>query len=214
MRAISKGSEPASLTAHRQTQHSNYNNYADKDRLRQSLVTEQQEICCYCMARIYVNSMKIEHWHSQHGYPQQQLYYRNLLGACRGGEGQPQRSQHCDTRKGDTDLQWNPADPTHHIETRIRYEPDGTIRSDEEAFDAQLNDVLNLNLPRLKNNRKSVYDAVLDWWRREKTRTSGPVPRDRLERERDRHIVGNRALNPFCGVSMWLLAQKIARMAA
>ena len=36
--------------------------------------------------------------------------------------------QHCDTRKGDRDLQWNPADPAHHIETRVRYELDGSIR--------------------------------------------------------------------------------------
>ena len=79
--------------------------------------------------------MKIEHWQCQARYPAEQLNYRNLLGACLGGDGQPPHLQHCDTRKGDRDLQWNPADPAHHIETRVRYELDGTIRSDDAVFD-------------------------------------------------------------------------------
>ena len=103
-------------------------------------------------------------WRCQSRYPKEQLNYRNLLAACRGGEGQPPNLQHCDTRKEDRDLEWNPADTAYHIETRVRYELDGSIRADDEDFDDQLNDVLNLNLPLLKNNRKSIYDAVLQWW--------------------------------------------------
>ena len=52
MRAITKGAEPPSLTAHRQTPHCDYDNYPDKAALRQALVTEQRSICCYCMRRI------------------------------------------------------------------------------------------------------------------------------------------------------------------
>jgi hypothetical protein len=63
-------------------------------------------------------TMKIEHWQCRSRYDDQQLNYRNLLGACLGGHGQPLHLQHCDTRKGDSDLQWNPADAAHHIETR------------------------------------------------------------------------------------------------
>ena len=140
------------------------------------------------MARIRAGrgTMKVEHWRSQAEYPEEQLSYRNLLGACRGGEGQPPRLQYCDTRKGNRDLQWNPAEPAHHIETRIRYDLDGAIRSDDDAFDAELNDVLNLNLPLLMNNRKRVFDAVLEWLRHERSRIQGPVPRERLEREQRR----------------------------
>jgi hypothetical protein len=53
MRAITKGREPASLTAHRRTEHCDYDNYADREGLRHALVTEQHGICCYCMARIH-----------------------------------------------------------------------------------------------------------------------------------------------------------------
>ncbi|MGH2359899.1 MAG: retron system putative HNH endonuclease, partial [bacterium] len=213
--AITKRPEPPSLVAHRKTPHCHYGNYGDKDELRHALVTEQRGICCYCMARIHNghDTMKVEHWRCQDGYPSEQLNYRNLLGACRGGKGQPLHLQHCDTRKGDSDLHWNPADPAHHIETRVRYDPDGTIRSDDGAFDAELNTVLNLNLPVLKNNRKRVYDAVLDWWTSEKDSIRGPIPRKRLERKRDSQVAGNGMLSPYCQVAVWLLGQKLARMA-
>jgi hypothetical protein len=215
MRAITKGAEPASLTAHRQTPHCDYNNYADKDALRHALITEQRAICCYCMGRIHngPTTMKIEHWRSQRRHEAEQLTYGNLLGACLGGEGRPAHLQHCDTRKGDNDLQWNPADPGHHIETRIQYLSDGSIRSNDASFDSQLDDVLNLNIPILKNNRKGILDAVLDWWKREKARLAGPVPRATFERERARRIEGASDLEPYCQVAVWWLNQRLAKMA-
>lgn len=216
MRAITKGVEPASLTAHRQGAHCDYENYADKDALRHALVAEQRGICCYCMRRIHngPTTMKIEHWRCQSRYPAEQLNYRNLLGACLGGDGQPPGLQHCDTRKGDRDLRWNPADPAHRIETRLRYELDGSIRSDDAQFDAELVDVVNLNLPILKNNRKKVLDAMLDWWREEKRRIGGAVPRARFQRERHRHTDGAADMEPFCQVAVWWLEQRLARMTA
>jgi len=109
MRAITKSAEPPSLTAHRLAPYCNYDNYADRDALRNALATEQRGLCCYCMDRIRSEqgTMKIEHWRCQARYPGEQLNYRNLLGACPGGQGLPAHLQHCDTRKGDRDLQWN-----------------------------------------------------------------------------------------------------------
>lgn len=216
MRAITKGAEPPSLTAHRLTSGSNYDNYANRDALRNALANDQRGLCCYCMGRIHSGptSMKIEHWRCQAHHSGEELSYRNLLGACLGGHGQPAHLQHCDTRKGDKDLQWNPADAAHHIETRVRYEQDGSIHADDAAFNDQLNQVLNLNLPLLKNNRKGVLDAVLDWWKREKGRIGGPVSRERFERERDKHVAGNGAIAPYCQVAVWWLGQRLARMAA
>lgn len=166
MRVVTKDAEPRSLTEHRAKAHSDFDNYQAKDELRQALVAEQRALCCYCMGRIRpeLASMKIEHWRCQSGYSDEQLDYRNLLGACLGGQGRPERLQHCDTRKGDRDLRWSPADPSHRIETRVRYELNGSIRAADDAdFDAQLEDVLNLNLPVLRSNRRGVLDAVLEW---------------------------------------------------
>ncbi len=52
MRAITKNNEPTSLARHRCAAHADYDNYTDKDGLRQSLVTEQRGLCCYCLSRI------------------------------------------------------------------------------------------------------------------------------------------------------------------
>ena len=204
---IKKGAEPQSLTMHRLTEHSDYKNYADKRDLRQALVVEQRELCCYCMGRIrpHRNSMKIEHWQSQVHYPDNQLDYKNLLGACLGGEGQPVRFQHCDSRKGDRNLKWNPATSSHRIEARVRYESDGSIRVDDEDFDDQLDDVL-------KNNRKGSLNGFLEWLRYESDRIGNPVPRERFVRERKRLTTGNGPLKPFCQVAVWWLDQRLARV--
>lgn len=209
MRAIAKGREPQSLAAHRRKPHSDYDNYEGKDALRESLAAEQQGLCCYCMGRIrpVANGMKIEHWRSRACYPGEQLNYRNLLGACLGGERQPRCRQHCDTRKGDDDLLWNPAEPAHAIEARVRYDPDGAIRSGDDEFDAQLNDILNLNLAFLRNNRKAVLDSLLQWWRAQPK----PAPKGRIERQRHKFAVGNGDLAPYCQVAVWWLDRKLAK---
>lgn len=216
MRAIIKSREPASLASHRQTPPCDYDNYAAKDDLRLALVTEQRGVCCYCMGRIRNGpmTMKIEHWRCRAHHPGEQLCYQNLLGACLGGHGQPARLQHCDTRKGDRDLEWNPADPAHHIEARIRYEPDGSIHADGGDLDDQLNEVLNLNLPMLKNRRKGVYDAVLQWWENRERGENGRVTRELVERKRARYEEGDGELAPYIQVAIWLLGERLARMTA
>ena len=209
MRTIVKGPEPPDLRAHRETAYGDYDNYQGKDGLREVLVAEQRGLCCYCMGRIRAarGEMKIEHWRSRTGYPGEQLDYTNLLGACLGGEGGHRRDQHCDTRKADRDLLWNPADPDHRVEARIWYGTDGSVRADDEEFDKQLQSVLNLNLPRLKNNRKSVLKAMLDWW---SPRQKG-MSRSRLEREVRRRTGGDGPLEPYVGVAVWWLERGIAR---
>ncbi len=208
MRTIIKGTEPASLTQHRRTPHSDYDNYTDKNELRVALVTEQQGLCCYCMGSIQNESdkMKIEHWHCQAHYPDEQLDYRNLLGACLGGKGQPPKLQHCDTRKGDSDLLWNPADQAHNVQAWIIYGTDGTIKSNNCEFDQQLNEVLNLNLSLLKNRRKGVLDGISEWWRRVRR----PVPRSRLVQEIDVRSTPHGDLTPYSQVAIWWLNKKLA----
>lgn len=212
MRTITKRSEPASLTRHRLRPGSNYDDYPStyKNRLRTALVTEQQGLCCYCMSHIRnePDKMKIEHWHCQAHYPHEQLVYRNLLGACLGGEGQPQRNQHCDTRKGDSYLRWNPAEPTHQVHTRLIYERDGTIKSDDPEFNRQLNEVLNLNHPRLKNGRKAVLDGVLEWLKKYRW----PISRQRLEKAIADKSVPFGDLSPYNQVAIWWLKKKLSRM--
>jgi uncharacterized protein (TIGR02646 family) len=211
MRKIDKANEPRSLTEYRLAPEADYENYRDKNGLRATLVDEQRGLCCYCMSRIRSDerSMKIEHWQCQKRYPERQLEYRNLLGACLGGKGQQSRLQHCDTRKGELELKWNPAEPTHQIEARIRYDPDGTIRSDDPEFDQQLNDVLNLNLAKFRNNRKAVLDAVCEWWTRRKSQLQSRIPPFEIQRQIDRRIPQTGDLQPFDQVAVWWLRKRL-----
>lgn len=204
MRAITKTAEPQSLTQHRAQTHSDYDNYQKKDELRTALVGEQKGLCCYCTGRIRPDreAMKIEHWQCQDTYPQHQLAYGNLLGACLGGQGQEKDDQHCDTRKGNSDLKWNPATAAHKIESRLRYLADGTVESTDSDFNDQLDNILGLNLRHFMNNRKAVLDAVLLWWRSTKD------AREKIQSQIDKRTLGNE-LEPFSPVAVWFLRQKL-----
>ena len=210
MKAIIKRTEPSSLTHHRACQHCDYGNCADKQRLREALVVEQRGLCCYCMGSICASpdKMKIEHWKCRAKHEDQELVYRNLLGACLGGEGQLGSQQHCDTRKGDRELKWNPANPAHRIEERLEYEPDGTVRAQDPEFNEQLNEVLNLNLPLIKSNRRAAWTAALKWWQQRRR----PVSRACLERKVQKLADDTGNLKPYCQVAVWLLRKKLARM--
>lgn len=210
MRAITKGTEPRSLIEHRAGAHADYDNFSAKGELRTSLVQEQRGLCCYCMGRVRddASKTKIEHWQCQERFPAQQLVYRNLLAACKGGEGRPKREQHCDTRKGNSDIQWNPAEPTHAIEARVRYEMTGTISSPDMQFNEHLDEVLNLNLEWLKQNRKAALDGFLAW-----LKGQGRVGDDRLRQEL-RRLTGEGTtveLAPYSPVPAWWIRRKLGR---
>lgn len=165
MRTIQKGHEPNSLKLYRQQPSANYDNYQDKDTLREQLVGEQLGLCCYCQSRIRANGndMRVEHWKSQTGFTALQLDYANMLGACRGGQKQggksPREKQHCDTRKGDDEICFCLTDSAHPIERYIQFLGDGRIQSSNPGIEHDINEVLNLNLTHLKENRKAVLKA-------------------------------------------------------
>ncbi len=158
---IRKSRAPASLTAYKSVRGACYDAYSNKQDLRDALTKEQGNICCYCMGRIQATEtgMKIEHWQSQSRFPAKELEYKNLLGACRGGQGKSPRLQHCDTKKASRNLCRTPSDTRHDIGHAIFYLPDGTIRSTDAELDTQLDDVLNLNLDELKRNRRATLDG-------------------------------------------------------
>jgi uncharacterized protein (TIGR02646 family) len=161
MKKIIKQSEPRSLVEHRSQANANYDNYPDKDKLRESLLKEQGYICCYCMSRIKLDEMKIEHWQPQTKYTSRQLDYRNLLGACIGNQGARPQNQHCDTKKGDSEITINPIEGNKNCENLIKYRPDGKIYSDDVSVNQDLNESLNLNLGFLKKNRKDALNVVI-----------------------------------------------------
>jgi hypothetical protein len=151
--------------------------------------------------------MKIAHWHSQSLHEDEWLDYSNLLGACMGGEGNPPHLQHCDTRQGDRDIKWNPANRDHQIEEKIRYLADGTIISDDAEFNEQINDVLNLNVDFLITRRKFVLSAFQEYLGKRRL-----TPRDWKNILQDWDGVSHSGeLKPYCQVVVYWLRRRIGR---
>jgi uncharacterized protein (TIGR02646 family) len=210
MRTIRKAAEPRSLTEHRLTLGADYDSYRDKEDLRTCLVQEQRGLCCYCMAPIRPErgAMKVEHWHSQKYHEDEQLDYSNLLAACIGNDGRRNSDRHCDTSKGDRDISRNPANPLHHVEDLTHFAGDGRIVSNDPIFDAELSEVLNLNLPFLVNNRKAVLDAFKGGLAKR-----GNLSRALLEKWlqdwNGESSIGE--LRPYCQVVVYWLRKRLSR---
>jgi uncharacterized protein (TIGR02646 family) len=214
MRRIKKAKEPKVLAQYRATAAATYNGFQTAQRtqiLRESLLSDQGGICCYCMQRIYPNedAMKVEHWRSQRRFPDYQLDYSNMLAACMGNEGEPEEEQHCDTRKGNKDLARNPADPDDRIEDFIQYLGDGTIVSNDPDLNEQLGeDVLNLNRALFISNRLSVLDAFHQSLPGNRTLTKGELRK--MEKDWGSGAAGVE-LKPFCGVVVYWIRKRLAR---
>lgn len=210
MKNISKGAGPESLNRHRCNTNSDYDNYPKKDNLRESLVGEQRGICCYCTQRIRpsADGMKIEHWQCQSRFPEKQLDYSNLLGACLGCQGQALERQHCDTRKGDLDLTYNPANPNHDVESKLAFLGDGTIQSTDTAFDSEINEILNLNERILVKNRKATLEPIKSGFMTKKL-SKADIQKElrKWNGESD-----DKDLEPFCQVVVYYLRKKLRKM--
>lgn len=219
MKQIVKNAEPNSLLQHRASQFSNFDNIplSTKEELRQSLLTEQGHICCYCMKRIPEHTspnMKVEHYKCQDNFSALQLTYTNLFGACTGYEGQPKIKQTCDTKKGNTDLTINPTSTLPNCETLFKYNAEGEISSiiDNAEINRQLNEVLNLNMQTLKDGRSEIYLEIQDRVRLESKKTK----KDKssfvkfLEQERAKWLDRtDNKYRPYCSVAVYYLTKKI-----
>lgn len=209
MKKIVKGAEPNSLTEHRKSTHADYDNYADKDGLRESLVRDQRGICCYCMARIKADEskMKIEHFSSQSDNSDQQLVYSNMFGACLGNM-KANADTHCDTFKGNKVFHYHMC-TSGSIHSEIAYKINGEIWSSNAALDKELNEVLNLNFKELKKARKSTLNGFTEYLsKNSKTKWT----KDKMLRHREKWMGASHAdlLEPYCMVVVFYLDKKIA----
>ena len=208
MKPIQKSKAPASLLTHRKQIHANYDNYPDKDELRDYLLAEQGHICCYCMQRIKKETMKIEHWQPQSKYPEKQLDYQNLLAACQGNEGKPKQLQHCDTHKGEQEMSLNPLKLTESI----KYSGNGRIYSDAPNIEQEINDILNLNTQTLVNNRAEIITAVIQDLTKIKGKQAAWSVND-VKRQLQKYEAKNAAgeYEPYCQAVIYFLNKRFAK---
>ena len=90
-----------------------YKKYPNKNHLREALLKEQGYICCYCLGRIQIGSMSVEHWLPKSKFNVFETDYNNLLGCCQGGgsaKNPNENRHHCGVMKADKIIKINPID--------------------------------------------------------------------------------------------------------
>ncbi|MEM8527107.1 MAG: retron system putative HNH endonuclease [Bacteroidota bacterium] len=174
MRLIKKKTPPSDFQKYIKQKASSY---ADMDKcvkknLRKSLVDEQFGICAYCQQKLKEDRIKIEHHceqsicNGENGPTDRRLDYTNLFAVCLGKGGQPE-SLHCDTLKAKKAI--NPSQ--HHLPIKIlptniahittfEYSSTGLLKSSNDTFKREINDILNLNATYLKKMRKDKWLSI------------------------------------------------------
>jgi uncharacterized protein (TIGR02646 family) len=207
---IKKLKEPRALKQYRSKPDAYFDGYAGKAKLRKALIKEQHGLCAYGMCKLEAEEgdIKIEHWHGKITYPREQLSYGNLLACCSGSEGHPKKFQHCDTRKGNKDIKFNPA--SDDVERIISYTIDGKIVSSDPDFNNHLNDVLNLNIIKFTCARAFILRGVV---RRLSTK-KGTLKKKELKKYLSewKEPGSTGLLHEYCGIAIYYLEKKIRRL--
>lgn len=200
---------------------------APKQAIREALAKEQGHLCAYCTGRIEPNerSMKIDHRAPQKppidadpGGKKLALYYRNMLGVCKGGEGRAPHEQHCDTHKRNTALSIDPTDSfsgwdetlSYKVEKTPEHQPAYVISSSHAAYNKDLTETLNLNVKVLARARYDAIVGALDGIRRKNPEGwTRAVLEHAIKRLEERDSRGRFA--PFCEATIFYLRKRLAR---
>lgn len=216
---IEKRQEPPELLQEKKKGLADYDGLygAPKIAVQQSLLKEQGCLCAYCMRRISLETLQIEHYIPQH--PQDEDYdpvlsidYHNMLAVCFGNKKQAGVFENltCDQHRRNTPLTVNPLDRTSI--DKIKYKTDGTIYSDDPDIEKDLDDILNLNCPAsyLKENRKAALDEIKKVLYKRFPRKK--VPKQQLERMLTHfQELHDGKYVAFAGIVIWYLKRQIAR---
>ncbi|MBQ9641109.1 MAG: hypothetical protein IJV06_06075 [Bacteroidaceae bacterium] len=218
---IKKGKAPAAWVEYSSTPGVDYQAIPE---LYDSLLKEQGYLCAYCMRRIPVRDRldtdafqvdkeerkwtkedhRIEHFKPRELYPLLKLQYANMFVCCPGYIG---GESHCDRRKGAMEMDLSPL--RQEVINTISYKShDGTILSTNENWNRELNEVLNLNTPLLKLNRKSTLNGVISLLSANgKSQWSNNVMNSVLEKWKS--LDGDLQRKEYCGIVIWFLEKKI-----
>lgn len=216
MRTIIKNPiPPLYLTFVLTTPGANFNGIpkAERDAMVASLLHEQGGVCGYCQQKINAQNLKVEHHcdrsvcNGNNGTRDRRLDYTNFLAVCKGNEGMEE--MHCDSRKA----QFNstnglPINVSPWIEShmnRIQYSSTGLIKSIDSGHDKEINVILNLNTPLLKNRRQEKWVKIF----RLSRHTNNAKSKDKMKRILQSDLNGspNNFTNNFPGMSEYMLKQ-------
>ena len=164
--------------------------------LLNALHKEQRGLCAYCWSRITPSTatqehperggMTVEHWVPRSGYEgdsdgekvkagTKALDWANLLGVCVGvvvvGDS---KADHCDKSRGNKRLYRHPAKPSNVLGRFRINSADGTLTAidDDPSHDSNDIKILNLNLGRLKENRRKAIEQTRERIKKDASRQS------------------------------------------
>lgn len=203
---IEKGIEPHGLTQYRlSTPNASYDGMPTnvKDDIKNHLLNEQCFICAYCMTQIQLNRTTIEHYVPQSVERDKDLEYGNMLGVCRGNEGNPYTQQTCGSHRQNRTLTVNPLQMSS-VEI-ISYSRSGQIKSTNAEIDYDLNETLNLNVSFLVNNRKAVLATMIEKLSVQKKTGSWKNMANKYIAK----LNNPTKKTPYCGILLWYLNMKI-----
>ncbi len=201
---IQKLKEPNSLKDYRETTpNASWKGFIDTDsKLKKTILEEQGYLCAYCMKKIDIGKMSVEHYQSRTNFSNLQLNYSNMIGVCEGcippediqkhiesdfleqykeykeslksklnitSFEKYKENQHCDKSKKSNEflsLDIRKQD----CELKISFTKGGEIKSKENdlKLEYDLNCILNLNHPIIKEYRKNIIDQVKERLKQEK----------------------------------------------
>lgn len=138
-----------------------------KNEYKTYLLKEQGHICAYCMQRISIAEMKIEHLNPRHNCETEveKLSDHNMVAVCKGITD---AEHHCDTKRGNLmphlqvlsilPTQRNPSceDLTHFVSGDFKAKDGNTTIEDD------INTKLNLNCNSLKTARNVTEQGFID----------------------------------------------------
>ena len=170
MKHFTKRQEPEAFTRWKGEANENWQPTYDgmpskvKQTIKESLRSEQGNLCCYCERELSDNDSHIEHFKPQSASDVDPLDYLNLLCCCqsRMKKGEP---RHCGNLKEDwydPDLLISPLAPD--CEEHFAFTGDGSIKpsAHNEAAASETIKKLGLGSAKLNNLRANVIEPFLD----------------------------------------------------
>lgn len=137
----------------------------EKEIVRQSLLSEQGNICCYCQRRITSQSSHIEHFRPQANDTEDfslEIEYSNLHASC-FPDAESEFPLHCGPLKGahfDENLLISPLEP--NCETEFDFGFDGTIAPKKHSKRAEYTiSLLGLDIKKLTAKRRLVIEVFI-----------------------------------------------------
>ena len=197
MRWISKSEEPPDLASFNQARGSAAR-YGVSDfpslSVRESLKQDQGNLCAYCMRWLF--EVGIEHFIAQSEAPERSTDWLNLLGVCNGRVPEhltnsvPRSEKCCDSRRGNAPLTLNPIERSAMAD--ISFDSGGRLL--HRAAQTEIDDLLNLNHPKLVDARAKARETIL----KEAMKTNGATSATILDLEVARAwVLSQRSQNPL-----------------